>query len=135
VHGISTAGYTKWYVGSSLLASIITCVPGAAARVWGHDTLIKACWIVPEDAGKRIAWSVGTTYAWTIVSAAVAMASTLSVLFRLFLSKQRVRNAFSGAGLASHALTKQSVLRAVTLRILPHPLFLSKRARAIDRLA
>jgi hypothetical protein len=126
VHNISTTGYIGWYLGSSLLASTITCLPGIVVGAWGYDPLLKICWLSSRDSHKRVVWSLGTTYVWTILSAAIAFVSTFSVLIKLFLTGRKTRDAFSAAGLHSHPFAKHSVLQSVTLRILPHPLFLSR---------
>jgi hypothetical protein len=94
VHNINTTGYAKWYFGSSLLASIITCVPGAATHAWGYDTFFDICWLVSPNPTKRVSWLLGTTYTWTLLSAAVAFVSAIAVLFSLAISKRRTYDAF-----------------------------------------
>jgi hypothetical protein len=126
VHNIPTTGYAKWYLGSSLLAAIITCIPGAAAHAWGYDPFFETCWLVSTDATERVAWLIGTTYTWTLLSAAVSFGSAAVVLLSLVMSTRRTRDAFSAAGMHSHAFAQRSVSQRMALRIMPHPLFLGE---------
>jgi hypothetical protein len=125
VHCIPTTGWTKWYLGSALLSSIVISIPGGVRHAWGKDSVIGICWVALTDPKERVVWVLASTHAWTILSAFVALVATMMVLVRLFVKRRATQNAFHDAGMQSHAMAKQTILRSVTLRILPHPLFLS----------
>lgn len=67
---------------------------------------------------------MGTAHIWTLLSAAVALCSTIVVLVKLAMASRRVRKAFLDSEVNSNILAQQSILTSVTLRILPHPVFL-----------
>jgi hypothetical protein len=106
------------------MAAFVTCIPGGVAHVWGFDPFVDVCWSVLTDRDERVFWTISSTYVWTILSAAITMVSTLSVIFVLFLSSLRVHAALKGPNLSSSCISNQHILRSVILRILPHPVFL-----------
>jgi hypothetical protein len=125
VHSTQTTGWTKWYLASAILSSIIISVPGGVRHAWGRDKVVGLCWIALTDPKERVIWVLASTHAWTILSTFLALVATMAVLVHLFVRKKATRDAFDDAGMHSHVMARQTFLRSVTLRILPHPLFLS----------
>jgi hypothetical protein len=104
----------------------MTCLPGAIKGTFGYDPFIEACWITLEDPKARVVWAMGTTYCWTILSAGVTAICTAILLARVLWTSNRVRSAFNGSDdTLPDSVIKRGMLRSVTLRILPHPIFLS----------
>lgn len=106
--------------------ALITVIPGAVAHIWGFDPYVHACWLVKVERRERVLWAIGTAHAWTLLSAAVALFSTVAVLAKLIIASHQVKAAAAGAGVDGDALSKHSVLASVALRILPHPTYLGR---------
>ncbi|EPQ56091.1 hypothetical protein GLOTRDRAFT_137938 [Gloeophyllum trabeum ATCC 11539] len=83
VHSVRTDGFVHWYLVISLAASTMTALPGCITRIWGWDPETLICWISATNPRSRTAWEVGASYAWFVISTAVASVSTIVVLAHL----------------------------------------------------
>jgi hypothetical protein len=95
--------------------------PTVAKGVWGWDPLLNYCWIALDDRSQRIAWTIGSIYAWNLISASVALLSTIAVLWRLYAHS---RSPFIMSTVISER-SQQDIVRRVAVRIIWYPLVLS----------
>jgi hypothetical protein len=126
VHGISTAGFMRYYLGGAVLATVAIAIPPAVSGVWGWNTEGHVCFIARPDAELR-RWDILAVQAWTATAVLVAMLCTAAVLAKLVRMRRRLRR----DGPAPDAL-QSAQLAAVAWRIALYPAVLctSPRVRA-----
>jgi hypothetical protein len=88
-------------------------------RVWGWDELTYGCWISLTDPPARLRWAAGTLFAWTLLSAAVALVSTYVVLAHLVRKRTATRRAFRCS-----MLVEDHVVARVAVRVVWYPILL-----------
>jgi hypothetical protein len=104
VHGVSTAGFMRYYLGGAVLATLAIGIPPAAYGVWGWNTEGHVCFINRPDAELR-RWDILAVQAWTASATLVAMLCTAAVLAKLVRMRRRLStpDALQSAQLAAVA--------------------------------
>jgi hypothetical protein len=122
VHGVSTAGFMRYYLGGAVLATLAIGIPPAAYGVWGWNTEGHVCFINRPDAELR-RWDILAVQAWTASATLVAMLCTAAVLAKLVRMRRR---------LSTPDALQSAQLAAVAWRIALYPAVLctSPRVRA-----
>jgi hypothetical protein len=115
VHGVSTAGFMRYYLGGAVLATLAIGIPPAAYGVWGWNTEGHVCFINRPDADLR-RWDILAVQAWTASATLVAMVCTAAVLAKLV----RMRRSLRRDGPAPDAL-QSAQLAAVAWRVALYP--------------
>ncbi|TFK49559.1 hypothetical protein OE88DRAFT_1702317, partial [Heliocybe sulcata] len=124
VHGVRTEGFVRYYLIGSLVAAIITAIPGSIKNVWGWDPEALICWISVTDPQQRNAWEIGAFYAWILISMVVATVSTCIVLIHLLAYTRSRNKTFSRSMSTSTVSSNGQIVRSVAWRVTLYPIVL-----------
>ncbi|KZT27838.1 hypothetical protein NEOLEDRAFT_1088094 [Neolentinus lepideus HHB14362 ss-1] len=119
IHGKNTQRWIKYYLGLSFLASLATALPGAIRNVWGWDPVTSICYLSVSDPRQRLAWQIGSSYFWMLLSSLVTLVSTLIVLGALIYHGLQRRRSFTETQRGSSDYIR--VACAVAWRIMLYP--------------
>jgi hypothetical protein len=123
VHGISTTGFIKYYVGCAWLATTAIGTVSAVYHVWGWNPRSQICYMAISDPAQRRFWTVVSLQAWTLLSTTVCVICMASVLVRLLRTRAHLQQALATNTCTSKVRINQ--FNRVAWRVCAYPAILS----------
>jgi hypothetical protein len=123
VHGVSTTGFIKYYVGGAWLVTAIIMAVSAANNVWGWEPKSQTCFMALSDPARRRFWNIASLHAWTLLSMTICLVCTACVLVRLLRTRAYIQQALVASTQSSKVQMHQ--LNHVAWRICVYPAILS----------